>query len=166
MTPRQVSSGAVMVRLGQPTMTSSPSPALSNGTSLDKSFHLFFTSSRPQAGLQFRSRIRRILTPPVVSLQRTAYWALLASGQRRKLTNSVFVLAFTSACLCVGGQSFFPDAGFHSNSAAGMKKRRCSLSQAEENNNQRSCPITFFQPSELAEQRRPQRKWLEEETPS
>ncbi|KAA1113215.1 hypothetical protein PGT21_025258 [Puccinia graminis f. sp. tritici] len=34
---------------------------------------------------------------------------------RKNITNFVFIGAFVSACFCVGAQSFFPDAGFHSN---------------------------------------------------
>ncbi|POW04770.1 hypothetical protein PSTT_10127 [Puccinia striiformis] len=40
---------------------------------------------------------------------------ILKPTYRKNITNFVFFSAFISACICVGAQSVFPNAGFHSN---------------------------------------------------
>ncbi|KAI9614654.1 hypothetical protein H4Q26_009040 [Puccinia striiformis f. sp. tritici PST-130] len=40
---------------------------------------------------------------------------ILKPTYRKNITNFVFLSAFISACICVGAQSVFPNAGFHSN---------------------------------------------------
>lgn len=120
------------------------------------------------------------------------YKTIFKPTYRRKVTNFVFVGAFVSACFCVGGQSLFPNARFHTNflcfgprtkAAAeqnlnldGTSDRSAQDAQHQSmNKSSIFCPMTILQslnlmettdPTEAQSQRQlRQRRWLQEKTP-
>ncbi|KAI9617682.1 hypothetical protein H4Q26_012985 [Puccinia striiformis f. sp. tritici PST-130] len=61
---------------------------------------------------------------------------ILKPTYRKNITNFVFLSAFISACICVGAQSMFTNAGFHSNYSHYLKlnhlKNSANMSTKEE----------------------------------
>ncbi|KAG0140135.1 hypothetical protein CROQUDRAFT_665592 [Cronartium quercuum f. sp. fusiforme G11] len=104
---------------------------------------------------------------------------ILAPTVRTRLTNFVFFAAFSSACVCVGARSLFPNYGFHSNSEAGKLKRSrqqasdpqllsSTPSTVDDRREIPRCPLPFLHSQSVSEQPssgRRQRRWLEEQAP-
>ncbi|KAH9443543.1 hypothetical protein Pst134EA_033009 [Puccinia striiformis f. sp. tritici] len=106
---------------------------------------------------------------------------ILKPTYRKNITNFVFLSAFISACICVGAQSMFPNAGFHSNYSHYLKlnhlKNSSNMSTKEEEEDQKLrttqslfCPVPilrFFNSDSHSNTtlHSKQRRWLQEENP-
>ncbi|POW02444.1 hypothetical protein PSTT_11769, partial [Puccinia striiformis] len=106
---------------------------------------------------------------------------ILKPTYRKNITNFVFFSAFISACICVGAQSMFPNAGFHSNYSHYLTlkhpKNSSNMSTKEEEEDQKLrttqslfCPVPilrFFNSNSNSNSNlhSKQRRWLQEENP-
>ncbi|KNF04974.1 hypothetical protein PSTG_02028 [Puccinia striiformis f. sp. tritici PST-78] len=107
---------------------------------------------------------------------------ILKPTYRKNITNFVFLSAFISACICVGAQSVFPNAGFHSNYSHYLKlnhlKNSSNMSTKEEEEEDQKlrttqslfCPVPilrFFNSDSHSNTtlHSKQRRWLQKENP-
>ncbi|KAI9617680.1 hypothetical protein H4Q26_012983 [Puccinia striiformis f. sp. tritici PST-130] len=107
---------------------------------------------------------------------------ILKPTYRKNITNFMFLSAFISACVCVGAQSIFPNAGFHSNYSHYLKlnhlKNSSDMSTKEEEEEDQKlrttqslfCPVPvlrFFNSDSDSDSNlsTKQRRWIQEENP-